>query len=234
MKLATKMGIGFGILIVIVGTLAVEAARAGEAGKGFAVVAEGVRNLAMRSAEAAKNTANMIEESEKNSNNGVDIASEVSKVLDEIVQSVGKTTDLISEIAAASQEQAQGIDQINCAVAQMDKVTQQNAANAEESASASRELSAQAKGTNDIISELVALIGGNAEQSVRTTKRTRRGHKNRNQSSSSQTLGQSDHTWHEITHDHHQAAEPMKMPAQNDAREAIPFEDDAGFGRFNS
>ena len=140
---------------------AVEAARAGEAGKGFAVVAEEVRNLAMRSAEAAKNTASMIEEAVKNSKNGVDIATEVSKILDEIVQSVGKTTDLVSEIAAASQEQAQGIDQVNTAVAQMDKVTQQNAANAEESASASEELSSQAESMNEIVGELVALVGGN-------------------------------------------------------------------------
>jgi len=139
---------------------AVEAARAGEAGKGFAVVAEEVRNLAMRSAEAAKNTASMIEESVKNSKNGVDIATEVSKVLEEIVQSVGKTTDLVSEIAAASQEQAQGIDQVNTAVSQMDKVTQQNAANAEESASASEELSAQAESMKEIVGQLVAMVGG--------------------------------------------------------------------------
>ncbi len=141
---------------------AVEAARAGEAGKGFAVVAEEVRNLAMRSAEAAKNTAGMIEESVKNARNGVDIAAEVGKVLDEIVQSVGKTTDLVGEIAAASHEQAQGIDQVNTAVTQMDKVTQQNAANAEESASASEELSAQAASMKEVVDQLVALVEGNA------------------------------------------------------------------------
>ena len=44
----------------------------------------------------------------------------------------------MGEISAASAEQAQGIDQVNTAVSQMDKVTQQNAANAEESASASK------------------------------------------------------------------------------------------------
>jgi len=207
---------------------AVEAARAGEAGKGFAVVAEEVRNLAMRSAEAAKNTANMIEESVKNANNGVDIATEVSKVLDEIVQGVSKTTDLISEIAAASQEQAQGIDQINCAVAQMDKVTQQNAANAEESASASRELSSQAKGTNDIIGQLVALVGGGADQSTDTTKNTRRGRKSRNQNSG-QALGQSDTTWHQIAGNQSGAT-----AGQNEAQQAIPFDDDAALDSFNS
>jgi methyl-accepting chemotaxis protein len=156
---------------------AVEAARAGEAGKGFAVVAEEVRNLAMRSAEAAKNTARMIEESVKNSRNGVDIANEVGKILNEIVQSVGKTTNLVGEIAAASQEQSQGIDQVNTAVAQMDKVTQQNAANAEESASASEELSSQAESMQQIVSELVTLVGGahaNAAGSRQMKKATHR------------------------------------------------------------
>jgi len=142
---------------------AVEAARAGEAGKGFAVVAEEVRNLAMRSAEAAKNTATMIEGSVKNANAGVDIAGEVSKVLNEIVSGIGKTSDLVGEIAAASQEQAQGIDQVNTAVTQMDKVTQQNAANAEESASASEELNAQAESLNHVVGDLLTLVGGQTQ-----------------------------------------------------------------------
>jgi len=143
---------------------AVEAARAGEAGKGFAVVAEEVRNLAMRSAEAAKNTAAMIEESVKNSQNGVDIAGEVAKMLEEITESNRKVNDLIGEISAASQEQAQGIDQVNTAMAQMDKVTQQNAANAEESASASEELNAQAEQMNVVVGDLVALVGSTTKK----------------------------------------------------------------------
>jgi methyl-accepting chemotaxis protein len=139
---------------------AVEAARAGEAGRGFAVVAEEVRNLARRSAEAAKDTADRIEESVKNAENGVSIVHEVAKTLEEIVRSVGKTNDLVSEIAAASREQAQGIDQVNTAVVQMNKVTQENAANAEESASVSEQLNSQADSMNDIVAELVALVGG--------------------------------------------------------------------------
>ncbi len=146
---------------------AVEAARAGEAGKGFAVVAEEVRNLAMRSAEAAKNTANRIEESVKNATSGVERANEVSKILDQIVQSVTEATNLVNEIAVASQEQAQGIGQVNVAVAQIDSITQQNAANAEESASASEELSAQAESMKEIIHSLKVLVG------VKTAKRNK-------------------------------------------------------------
>ena len=147
---------------------AVEAARAGEAGKGFAVVAEEVRNLAMRSAEAAKNTSELIQKSQDSSGKGVEVAVQAGKTMEDISESASKVGSLISEISAASQEQAQGIDQVNTAVNQMDKVTQQNAANAEESASASEELSAQAESMKQVVIELTALVGGSAEYEVDT------------------------------------------------------------------
>jgi methyl-accepting chemotaxis protein len=139
---------------------AVEAARAGEAGKGFAVVAEEVRSLAQRSAEAAKNTSALIEESQQRADKGVATSTEVASALDQIASSVGRVTLLAGEIAAASEEQAQGIEQVNTAVAQMDRVTQSNAANAEESASASEELSAQAKELMDMVGLLIATVRG--------------------------------------------------------------------------
>jgi len=208
---------------------AVEAARAGEAGKGFAVVAEEVRNLAMRSAEAAKNTANMIQESVKNANNGVDIATEVGKVLDEIVQGVGKTTDLVSEIAAASQEQAQGIDQVNTAIAQMDKVTQQNAANAEESASASEQLSAQAETMNEMVNELAALVGGAARNVTDRTRTPRSG----------RGLRPSDQVYHHIAGTAKAGKTPAKAakatkPGKVHAEHSIPLNDDEDLSQFNA
>jgi methyl-accepting chemotaxis protein len=139
---------------------AVEAARAGDAGKGFAVVAEEVRNLAQRSAEAAKNTAALIEESQKNSEHGVTVSSEVASILENIVTSTQKVTQLVSEVSAACNEQAQGIEQVNTAVAQMDQVTQSNAANSEEAASASEELSAQANELNEMVGVLTAIVAG--------------------------------------------------------------------------
>jgi len=215
---------------------AVEAARAGEAGKGFAVVAEEVRNLAMRSAEAAKNTSNMIEESVKNAQNGVDIAGEVTKTLDEIVQGVGKTTDLVSEIAAASQEQAQGIDQVNTAVAQMDKVTQQNAANAEESASASEELSAQAESLNGIVGQLVGMVEGSNSQAVSAGGRAmgrpspaRQPHERFD----AVPQGQSDDTWHQIA-SNGSGSVKNKETATCSADAQIPLDDDADLNGFNS
>jgi methyl-accepting chemotaxis protein len=139
---------------------AVEAARAGDAGKGFAVVAEEVRSLAQRSADAAKNTSALIEQSQQRADGGVAITGEVRTSLEEIAGTVSKVTQLVSEIAAASEEQAQGIDQVNNAVAQMDHVTQGNAANAEESASASEELSAQARELSYMVGVLVRTVRG--------------------------------------------------------------------------
>ncbi len=48
----------------------------------------------------------------------------------------------------------------------MDKVTQQNAADAEESAIASEEPSAQAESMKEVVNELVALIGGTSSTAV--------------------------------------------------------------------
>ena len=226
---------------------AVEAARAGEAGKGFAVVAEEVRNLAMRSAEAAKNTSDLIEESVKNSKNGVDIASEVSKVLEEIVGGIGKTSDLVGEIAAASQEQAQGIDQVNTAVTQMDKVTQQNAANAEESASASEELSAQAEGMNHIVEDLITLVGGRAadtgQHSSQTVSRhvvgagtAQRTHQLLNQQ---HNIAKSDNVFHSIAGNNENKAPKQKVAVASTSKpeDVIPLDDDKSdkddFSSFN-
>jgi methyl-accepting chemotaxis protein len=140
---------------------AVEAARAGEAGKGFAVVAQEVRHLAMRSAEAVKGTSTLLTESVKNSQNGVDMAAEVSRVFEQMTQMVSMATKFVDDIAMASQEQAQNIKQINLAVGQMEKVTEQNSANAEQSASASEELSAQATQMIHTVDNLTCLVGKN-------------------------------------------------------------------------
>jgi methyl-accepting chemotaxis protein len=139
---------------------AVEAARAGEAGKGFAVVAEEVRSLAQRSAEAARTTSALIEDSHRNAEGGVAVSGQVQQVLVDIIRGADAVQKLVGEVAQASDQQSTGVREINTAVTQMDRLTQSTAANAEQSASASEQLSAQATELNGMVGDLMRVVFG--------------------------------------------------------------------------
>ncbi len=140
---------------------AVEAARAGEHGKGFAVVADEVRNLAQRSAQAANETAQLISDTIERVKKGTELNIELEQSFAKVNDSAGQVAGLVDQIANASKDQARGVDQINSAMAQMDKVIQSSAAGAEESASASEELSSQAQVLRQTVDQLAVLVGRN-------------------------------------------------------------------------
>ncbi len=138
---------------------AVEAARAGEAGMGFAVVADEVRNLAQRCAKAAQDTAGLITESISKSNEGKSKLGQVTTAISAITHNAEEVKSLIEEIRAGSEEQATGIEQVSRAIVQMEQVTQSAAANAEQSAAASQQLTGQANSMKDTVTRLFALVG---------------------------------------------------------------------------
>jgi methyl-accepting chemotaxis protein len=129
----------------------VEAARAGEQGRGFAVVASEVRNLASRSAAAAKEIKELIVDSSAKVKAGSDLVGETGKVLEEILRHVQEVGQVVSEIAVANGEQAAGIDQVNQAVIEIDAMTRQNAALAEQTASASAAMNANALALQEVV-----------------------------------------------------------------------------------
>ena len=138
---------------------AIEAARAGEAGAGFAVVADEVRSLAQRSSAAAQETAEKIEAAIMNSRNGSQSLVKLGESFGLIEEKVHQTEGLVSEIAAAAKEQSLGVEQVATAISELGRVSARNASNAETTASAAEELSAQAKEQLGLADNLRAVTG---------------------------------------------------------------------------
>jgi methyl-accepting chemotaxis protein len=215
---------------------AVEAARAGEAGAGFSVVANEVRNLAMKASEAAKNTSHLIENTMKAVKKGNELTQSTQDAFKENIDIAGKHTRLIDEIAVASREQAQGIEQVATAVTQMNQVTQANAANAQESASASQELNAQVEQLKSMIQELTVIAGSSngahnggdrvAHPARHLVESLHHGGADLLHPATREDRVQVRTCAHTKTQNRPKRATEDKRPAQKDPKEVIPFQED--------
>lgn len=134
---------------------AVEAARAGDAGRGFAVVADEVRQLAIRAAQAASETSELIEQTLSSTSTSTTISKQVGEHLGTVQAEIERVTTVVSEIASDCIVQRDQTSEIRRSLEMVSQLTQGSAANAEESASASEELSAQSATMKELVQRFI-------------------------------------------------------------------------------
>lgn len=123
----------------------VEAARAGEAGAGFAVVASEVRNLALRAGGAAEKTTQIMSTAHTTIGESRSLVEKARSVFQKTAEASEKAVRLSEQLRNAFREQTRGVDQLNSAVADISRLSSSNAAQAEQSAAISRDLSAEVR-----------------------------------------------------------------------------------------
>ena len=84
----------------------------------------------------------------------------VAEAIRAITEEVARIRGLVDEVSTGSREQSHGIEQIAKAITQMEHVTQTSAANAEESAAAAEQLTAQSRTMEDMVAELHKMVAG--------------------------------------------------------------------------
>lgn len=130
----------------------VEAARAGDSGRGFAVVADEVGNLAAKTAESSKQTVELIENCLKQIKTAMTCADTTSRCLKDIVENSDQISKAFKNISVDTKEQADKSSHIRHEISNISDVIQTNAATAQQTASATQQLSEQADNLRGLIS----------------------------------------------------------------------------------
>ncbi|HEX4807587.1 MAG TPA: methyl-accepting chemotaxis protein [Bryobacteraceae bacterium] len=138
---------------------AIEAARVGELGAGFSVVADEVRNLARSSAEAARETADLVQASVQKTKQGYEISERAAEALAATISEAHHIHGVIDEIASNSRVQSENITQITQSLNHIGNIGQKSAQEAETTHRTSEKLRSRSHAVEEIIEELVGLVG---------------------------------------------------------------------------
>lgn len=131
---------------------AIEAGRAGEAGRGFSVVSEEIQTLASKTSAATNEINDLVENVIKTVENGRVISDKAERSIQSVSETAVIIQSTLSKISESGDKQSDSIESINSNIRQISDIVRDNTATAEESASASENMSTQANLLHEKIS----------------------------------------------------------------------------------